>query len=470
MSEEASPSDRFFSYLAKYDRHIQLSKTLMNLKPEDEEKVFNEIIYLVKHEKYDVTAFYKLISIACERNLRSIKEYWSVFNQIYSKYQIRPNIYELNPTIGVIYAKVYNMKHSRYDLPQHLEKNQTLEEILNVYEPDSIMHCILHDDINLLINNIQANTNNFDFNMKIFDKNIIEWTCFYGSLQCFKFLQSNGAKITDQCMNLSISGKNKDIIHECLNQNKIDNETMKECIKNHDFEFAMFINNQFGISIPIDLVVDYLDLELFLYILSNSTNFDHCLIKSVNLGIPSLIDDIIQLGGDVNFRAQYYYGYTSLFYAALYNRIEIAKKLIELGANLDVTDKDGNTALIIAGLSNGVEVAAKLVEAGSNIEAKNRRGWTSLITAAVNDSAEVAAKLVELGADIECKDREGQTPLIHAAVINSIDVVTKLIELGADIEATDKYGKTALDFAVKYKSFEVESKLNEIIANKKKDD
>ena len=102
---------------------------------------------------------------------------------------------------------------------------------------------------------------------------------------------------------------------------------------------------------------------------------------------------------------------------------EIFTMLIERGADIDATDKDGNTPLHRAALAVeygtynpfSAEVAAMLIQHGADIHAKNKSGETPLHIVAKDwkyaGSERVAAMLIERGADINARDKSGKTPL-----------------------------------------------------------
>lgn len=70
-------------------------------------------------------------------------------------------------------------------------------------------------------------------------------------------------------------------------------------------------------------------------------------------------------------------GLTALYYAAQWGRLEMARCLIERGANIEHVDDFGNTPLMRACLTfnrNGVDMIALLISAGANIDAQNYSG------------------------------------------------------------------------------------------------
>ena len=171
-------------------------------------------------------------------------------------------------------------------------------------------------------------------------------------------------------------------------------------------------------------------------------------------------------------------GWTDLHYAAMLNRPDLVRLLLDGGAEVDVRllddgerfserlrrtlrafgfagtfddwNRDGETPLYLAaGYSDSVEVVALLLDRGATLEAVNRHGNTPLYEAARhNASVEVVALLLDRGADLEAVNNNGSTPLHGAAFGNdSVEVVALLLDRDADLEAVNNGGWTPLHHA-----------------------
>jgi ankyrin repeat protein len=76
--------------------------------------------------------------------------------------------------------------------------------------------------------------------------------------------------------------------------------------------------------------------------------------------------------------------------------IDIARLLIQHGANVNAKDKDGMTALMVAASHNNAP-AIGLLQAGADAAAKNNRGETALAIAKLNGNLNAAQALSVLG-------------------------------------------------------------------------
>lgn len=141
---------------------------------------------------------------------------------------------------------------------------------------------------------------------------------------------------------------------------------------------------------------------------------------------------------------------TALHWAAKEGRDQVVALLIERGADLKATRRDGKNALCIAGESGRTEVAKQLLDAAKakNIDIVNsvdRLGGTPLMWTAALGKPETVQLLLANGATVNVADKNGLTPLLWAAGIGDPKSVKLLIEAKADLKAADNLtGDTAI--------------------------
>lgn len=167
-----------------------------------------------------------------------------------------------------------------------------------------------------------------------------------------------------------------------------------------------------------------------------------------------------------------YYSSTPLEYAARYGNLDLVKYLIEeMSMEVDYADTgqgiskgyySGNTALHKAAIHNRIEVARYLLDKGADLhrEGKKRADFTPLHYAASYGSLATAELLVERGADVNAavqakfSKRVGITPL-HLAVEddNNLPMVDFLLAKGANVDQPDSYGYTPLSYAEGHRNY-----------------
>jgi ankyrin repeat protein len=114
-------------------------------------------------------------------------------------------------------------------------------------------------------------------------------------------------------------------------------------------------------------------------------------------GQLAVVDLLIEKGAD--FRARNSGGFTALHAAAYVGDVDTASKLLGKGANVnDQENKAEVTPLSVAAEEGHVEMARVLVEHGADLEAVERNGYTPLSRALWRDQKEVVSLLHESGA------------------------------------------------------------------------
>lgn len=129
--------------------------------------------------------------------------------------------------------------------------------------------------------------------------------------------------------------------------------------------------------------------------------------------------------------------------------VNMIKKLILEGEDIEETDKDRRTPLIHAVIDNRFDLAEILLESGANVNAQDSNGYSPLHYAAQNYYIELAELLIGKNAQIDPQDNYGNTPLFKA-VFNSKgrgDVIKLLIEHGADKDIANNYEISSFQLA-----------------------
>jgi len=129
-------------------------------------------------------------------------------------------------------------------------------------------------------------------------------------------------------------------------------------------------------------------------------------------------------------------------------RKEIAKLLIENGADINATNRDGTTILMTACLVEDLKFIKNLHKAGAEIHKITDNG-SALNYAAMRGEPEIINYLVDNGLKLETKNYFGETPLLLAAKRARIDGIKELVKLGADVSALNNKGESALHLVAK---------------------
>ena len=90
------------------------------------------------------------------------------------------------------------------------------------------------------------------------------------------------------------------------------------------------------------------------------------------------------------------------------NDVELAKVVIDKGANINYKDRNGNTALHYCVYYKNYELMKYLVDNGANVNAQDNNGNTPLILAIMRDFEKFSDFLIDNGADKNIKNFNGE--------------------------------------------------------------
>lgn len=176
-------------------------------------------------------------------------------------------------------------------------------------------------------------------------------------------------------------------------------------------------------------------------------------------------------------------GTTSLHLAAAHGHQEVARALIDLGADVNMVNSQQQNAVLLAARSGHVALVEflllhKACYNAPDLDGYNALDWAiinghtatleaimrmsdstvkvhddsksrALVLAARTGNSSVVASLIEQGA-VDWRDDRGCTALDWAASQGDIDIVQLLLDHGADTKARDTRSNTALHWAVAY--------------------
>ena len=163
------------------------------------------------------------------------------------------------------------------------------------------------------------------------------------------------------------------------------------------------------------------------------------------------MDILLDKGADPNAYS-FSQGVAPIHLAVFNGHVDVVKKLLELGVELEVGNQAGASPLQMSVILGNSLIFKLLLEAGADPNFQDRSRFTALHTSAVTGKPKMARALVEAGADVNSLNSAGSTPLIEAAFQEKKEVIKVLIGLGADLNVQNNFGDTALHWAVERKN------------------
>lgn len=179
------------------------------------------------------------------------------------------------------------------------------------------------------------------------------------------------------------------------------------------------------------------------------------LLNACLIGDLDAVQTILQ-NNRVSIDAKDKGGFTALMEASYKGHVDIARLLIQNGANVNATTWNDGTALIIASNNGHIEIVRLLLENGANVNAKDHDGYTALIGATYAGYTDIIGILVDYGAELDNQTTLfGDTALIIASRNGNLEIVRIFIYEEANIDIKNHNGKSAIDYAYENKYHEI---------------
>jgi hypothetical protein len=161
--------------------------------------------------------------------------------------------------------------------------------------------------------------------------------------------------------------------------------------------------------------------------LKGRTQLHHCARKGLTTSVKRLLsirNINVNVKNDVN-------GNTPLHSAAANGHIEIARLLLQNGADVNAKENDGYTPLHYAAFQGHVDILHLLVENGADLEAQNKYGMRALQLAVLNGHLPFIQELISrYHVDINARDNDQRTALWWDRARNHSTVITFLQSYG----------------------------------------
>jgi hypothetical protein len=147
-------------------------------------------------------------------------------------------------------------------------------------------------------------------------------------------------------------------------------------------------------------------------------------------------------------------GNSILMTAARLGYRDLTALLIKRKASVARRSPHGDTALMFASLKGQLDIAKLLLENGAEI---SHGGWTPLHYAAFEGGPDLVKFLIEKGADRNGLAPNGFSPLMLAARSGQLEAARVLLYEDADLTVKGPKGETALGIARERKNTELEA-------------
>ncbi|XP_046361062.1 protein fem-1 homolog C-like [Haliotis cracherodii] len=180
----------------------------------------------------------------------------------------------------------------------------------------------------------------------------------------------------------------------------------------------------------------------------NAPLFMACLQGKVHIGnylLDECMADVEQKGVYEVEEDRSRHQVTPLWCAAVANRLEVVKTLVQHGAHINSTSDTDSTPVRSACYMTNISVVKYLVDHGADIHKPNINGGTCLINSV--QSSELCLFLIKKGADVNARDNSGNLALHYAIREGRLETVELLLKHGSDYRARNDFCDDSLQTA-----------------------
>jgi len=173
------------------------------------------------------------------------------------------------------------------------------------------------------------------------------------------------------------------------------------------------------------------------------------LVDAFLAGNMDMVTLLQERGADINIRDTTYLTEQTLHTIVRKGSVDLISKALELGAEVDGRNAQGETPLHIA-VAEGMTLQAEALIAGGADPALRRNDGRSPLHVAVQAGNQaLTAMLLSLGAPAAVRDLRRETPLHIAAAAGNTDLARLLLEKDARLDFENQRGRTPLALAAR---------------------
>lgn len=171
------------------------------------------------------------------------------------------------------------------------------------------------------------------------------------------------------------------------------------------------------------------------------------LMHSAKKGYTNIAKILLEYGADTTFTTSS--GKTAMTMACFFGHLEMLELLIAYHSPWEIPSKSGQYPIHSAVSGGNLEIVKFFLNKGVCVDLlEHGTKWTPLMRGVVvGTSLEILELLLKKGAATDARDDEYKTPLMLAVINGREETVELLLKYGSNPHLSNKYSKNAVDFA-----------------------
>jgi ankyrin repeat protein len=180
------------------------------------------------------------------------------------------------------------------------------------------------------------------------------------------------------------------------------------------------------------------------------------LVLAAERGLYHCARALVEAGADVHQKSSA--SQSPLLAAINSGHAEIVSLLVDHKALASEVLSNSQSLLMIATYSSrNVEIVKRLIRGGADVNYRDSKLTSALMFAAAGGSEEIVQVLIDAGAHVDDRSDTGCTALLFAASRKHVTVIQVLLDSGANVNAKDKYGRSAVGILMEYSASQDEA-------------
>ena len=337
---------------------------------------------------------------------------------------------------------------------------EKLESSLYEYEPNSIIDCLIRDDVDTLQTVFQPNELSNHFLYLPFDKEmhtILECSVIAKATKCFKFLLTQGEQITEDTCEQILEHGTVEMAECCKEFHRYFEIYFKKSITSNNNSISDWILENYGYQeVSLKSCIQNYNISALVYFVEHGSPLNPDKKRNNPLFYSYydyfLTQYLIDKGCDVFTTDNNQNILLSILSSILPVPIEVIELLITKGLDVNYSDKNGDTPILAASEKNDDALLSYLISKGANVNTVNLKFKTPLHIASRNSIRNVQL-LLEKGCNPNVKDANDDSPLDKAFKHHNIDICEYLLSHGAQPKLNGSVTKSFLHYAILSNNF-----------------
>lgn len=419
----------------KLQYYVNVTENIWNIKEESINDIVTLINLGINIHNFQQNDIISMINKIASHRLHMLKIFAQLCKKIFEDLKLSRDItfscYELRSILinnGTLHGSIVDGL-----------ANKSEEELYELYPKNSITHALFWDNLDEL-RELSSGVD-FDFNSMVSFEKLIDMAAKYGAVHCFKYLYVNKARLSVHTLEKAFIGNNFEIINLCEQLYPATKNCLLNCVRWHRNESLFYILSKYEFNFSYSECLESYNLFCFFQKFCEVNDVEYVDLKgstalhaAVDLGFVPIIDYILEKKPNLN---RILPKQNPLVIMCIYNyRLDILKKLLDTGADPNISSHHDLSLLMLACSVNSFEAVELILKYNPDLNMKNSINQTALMFAVIAKNEQIVDLLLGKGAYTAVVDDRGNDAMAYALQSEFKPIIKRLKHATADQNET----------------------------------